>query len=218
MTKKGSSGAATVREIGALKVNEDRSIAIDLARLESPVATYDADVAEIQHLPGRVSVAFAKYEFGGVDKVRSRLEIRIAPEDFPRCMSQDAGFRERMKKYIATWPEHARGRMPPAGVAPSQKSHSDWASFTYMAHSGSYAAIDFYQISAAGIARMMQGQGFHDFKLTPVVRVHLSVFELDGLLDQALSVIQEIRKYVPITELTESTGERIDASGKAVGA
>ena len=181
-------------------IGVDKSVNIDLSKLQPPSNVYDADHAWVVHSVARVSIVFGKERFDDPNRLRTRLEIRYPPEEFVRQFWRNSRrFNESLKSFVSKWSSVTpKGDLPPNVQA--DIDHSEWANFDYMAFAGSGGAIDFYQLPAAGIARFAQGHGSAWLVVTPVVRVLLTVFELAYLLEEAGRIIPEIVSYLPENE------------------
>lgn len=148
----------------------------------------------------RVSFVFAKKRLDNPGRLRTRLEIRYPAEGFARHFWQNSrGFDKKLDEFVSEWPplpERSSIQMN----APADKDHSEWANFDYMAFAGSEGVIDFYQLSVPGIAQFAQGQGSAGLRITAIVRVHLTAFELSHLLKKAGEAIDEVVSYLPKKE------------------
>ena len=191
--------AAGVMQIGPLRVNEaEHSISVDLAKVEGPDRTYDADVAWLEHRPGNATLVFAKIDRDTPGLLRSRLEVRYPPEDLlVTFWANSRDFFTSLGRYVGRWNSEARATIKPPVDSRATQSHSEWASYTYMSHAGTDASLDFYHIASAGIARLARSQGTAQLKLRPVVRVQVTVFELWSLVQRVQAVIGEIREQIP---------------------
>jgi hypothetical protein len=181
-----------------ITVGPDRTINIDLAKLPSPLNVYDADFAWIEHHAGRVSLLFGKGNRDEPGKLRTRLEVRYPPENLVGNFWRNSReFHRKLRAYVDKWPaDGLRDSVDPAKM-PAGRDHSECANFEAIAHAGTEAVIDFYLMPPVGIARYAQGQGSAGLKFSPVVRVHLSIFELIRLLDASGSVVEQINSYLP---------------------
>jgi hypothetical protein len=201
MARRQEGGEPTIgatRQIGALKVDTNEfSIAIDASKLDAPSQVYDADFAWIEYRTGRLSLFFGKYD-DDPEMLRTRLEVRYPPERFISTFwNLSKSFIEKMQTYVETWPKDARaGETPPTNLH-AKDSHSEWASFTYMSHSGSQASLDFYHVNPSGIARLLQTKSTEGLRLLSVVRVQLSTFDLFRLTEQARGVVDAIKETLP---------------------
>ena len=187
-----------------VSLGPDRSITIDMGKLTPPSQVYDADCAWLEHQPGDVRLFFAKLSRDIPKTLRSRLELRYPPESLVRHFWKNSReFHSKMKEFAAKWPQNqTRDAIEPERM-PATKEHSEWANFEAMAHAGTEAVIDFYTLPAAGIARFARGHGSAGLRLTPVVRVQLSIFELTRLLDTMEPVVAMIEAYLPSLEKPE---------------
>jgi hypothetical protein len=188
------------RQIGALRVGlTESSIAIDASKLEAPTNAYDADVAWVEYRPGRLSLIFAKRDRDEANFLKSRLEVRYPPEDFINTFwSNSTAFFERLRTYVGVWPREAREGAVRAPIdLPAKQSHSEWANYAYMAHSGSEASIDLYHLASASLARYAQNRNLEGIRLRGVVRVQLTSFDLLDLIDQLQSLVDEITRTLP---------------------
>ena len=202
--------AGGTRQVGAISIGPDNSIKIDASRLEAPSRAYDADYAWIEYRPGNVSLLFAKKSRDESDKLHSRLEVRYPPEDLVNTFwGISARFVESLRGYVGRWPEEAR-RTEQTSKLPAKQSHSEWASFTYMSHSGTDAAIDFYHMAASGIAKFTQTGSTAGLKFNPVVRIEMTAFELLAFLDRMAPIVEDIRQTLP-EQHRGATDEELDA-------
>jgi hypothetical protein len=194
--------AKGLAELGGLQVNPvDHSASVDLKRLEAPSQVYDADFAWVEHRPGRVSLFFGKRGASQDNVLASRLEIRYPAESIPTSFWKNSvEFFDRLRLYVERWPASARERDETNEIARrwgAVRTHSDWANFTYMAHSGTEASIDFYHLSAAARARFSNFDDLLHMKLRPVARVQMTIFTLGQLVDALEPVVAEIDSYRP---------------------
>ena len=176
----------------------DKSIHVDMSKLPAPSNIYDADFAWIEHRLRAVSLFFGKRNRENKQQLRTCLEIRYPPESLVKNLwGNSRDFHEGLKCFADKWPlDDERNNLDPSRLKPL-KEHSEWANFEAMAHAGTEASIDFYQMPPAGIARFAKGQGSSGLKLTPIVRVQMDVFELLRLLDDAVEIVRRIRDYLP---------------------
>jgi len=187
--------------VDPITVGPNQTINVDLAKLPAPDRIYDADLAWIEHQGRAVSLFFAKRLRNSPQRLRTRLELRYSPEHLVVHFWQNSrGFHERLRSYAAKWPpDDAREEIDPAKMD-AEHEHSEWTNFEAMAHVGSEACLDFYLLPAVGVARFARGQGSSGLRLTPIVRVQLTIFELLRLLDSAESVVNEVKAYLPKLE------------------
>ena len=183
-----------------ITIGADKTIYIEQAKLEPPDRIYDADHAWIMHSPMRVSFVFAKKRLDNPSKLRTRLEIRYPAEGFARHFWKNSReFNTKLDAFVSEWPPLPQ-RSSLRLDAPADKDHSEWANFDCMAFAGSEGVIDFYQLSVPGIARFAKGQGSAGLRITAIVRVQLTAFELSHLLEKAGEAIQEVVLYLPKKE------------------
>ncbi len=191
-----------------ITIGLDKSININLAKLNAPSNIYDADFAWVEHEPGKVSLFFAKKSRDNKGELRTRLELRYPAENLVHHFWQNSrDFHERLRTFVQLWPNSAFGHHADVSAWKAEKDHSEWVNFEAMAHAGTEATIDFYAIPAVGIARFRRGGGSADLKIVPVVRVHLTAFELLRLMDAAAPIVREIEGYLPKQGAFE--GERL---------
>jgi hypothetical protein len=197
--EEGQPVAAGTRQIGALRIGlADKSLGIDASRLEAPTQAYDADIAWVDYRPGNVSLFFAKKNRDDRNVLQSRLEIRYPAEDVVNTLWRPSvSFIGRLKTYVQLWPEEARGTDDAATNLPAARSHSEWASFTYMSHSGTEASVDFYSLAPSAIARYAQSQNIEGMKIHPVVRVQMTAFELAAFVERLAPIVGEIERSLP---------------------
>jgi hypothetical protein len=200
------------RQIGALQVGlSDGSVRIDATKLEAPTQAYDADAAWVQYRPGNLSLFFAKKNRVDPKVLESLLEVRYPPEDFVNTFWKiSKGFFDKLSTYVASWPDAAREIDTPPEKVPAKRSHSEWVTFTYMSHSGTEAAIDFYHLAPPAIARFALSKSLEGLRLRPVVRVQLTSFELFGLIERLGPVIEDIVRVLP--ENHRASYEKVDES------
>jgi hypothetical protein len=198
----------------------DADFTIDIAKLESPAKAYDADVGWIEYRPGNVSLFFAKLDRDTPTQLKSRLEIRYTPENLIRTFwNISEPFLDRLRDYVSNWsPEAQRTIDPIPSTTSAVQSHSEWASLTYMSHSGSAAAFDFYFISPSVLARYARSADSSLLKLRGVVRVQISTFEMLSLIERVRPVVEQILRDLPKRHLDEmegrESGERPVPDGK----
>jgi hypothetical protein len=191
-----------------IMIGADHSIRIDLMKLQAPSNIYDADFAWIIHSPGSVSFFFAKRSLSEEKKLRTRLEMRFPPEILAtQLWERTQEFHGRVKEYTDKWPkDENRNKLQPEGWS-AEKDHSEWANIETMAHSGTEASIDFYQLPPFGVAQFIQGRGSSQLMVLPVVRVLMSVFELDHLLESVALVVSQVQEYLPKAAIKDGQTE-----------
>jgi hypothetical protein len=174
----------------------DNSIRIDWTRLDPPTNVYDADFAWAAVRHGTVSLFFAK-EFLSANRLRSRMELRFGFEAFVGAFwESSADFFAKLKAKVTPPPEVTRSAADLMALE-SEREHSDWASFAYMAHHGTQASLDFFRLPPAGIARFITGGGTSGLKPDPIVRVHTTVWELYRLLEMCEPIVSQVRGLIP---------------------
>ena len=140
-------------EVEAIRVNPtERSLSVDVSKLEAPTQAYDADVAWVEHRPGTCSLLFAKFSRDEPGSLESRLEVRYPAEQILVLWKNSEPFFNSVVAYVNTWPEEARANDDPPVKTRAIKSHSEWATFSQMSHSGSAGAVDFYHLSTSALA------------------------------------------------------------------
>lgn len=191
--------SADTRQIGALTFNaKDGSIAVNASKLEPPTQAYDADFGWIDYSAGRLSLCFAKRNLAAPNLLETRLEVRYPPEDFLQTFWYNSvQFHEKLAKYVSLWPAEAMQTIPPAPEKEAVRSHSIWASFSYISHAGSEAAIDFYHMSPAAVATFAQSKSVERLRLIPVTRVQMTTFEVFRLLERAEKLVPTLEAHVP---------------------
>jgi hypothetical protein len=198
-----SSGAASNEMLDdAITVSAaDRGVIIDLAKLNPPDKVYDADYAWLRHKPGRVSLFFGKANLDDVTRLRTRVELRYSPEAFVRNFWKNSGdFRAAVIESANHWPaDSERLGLEPEKMH-SEKDHSEWANFEYMARVGSEATLDFYYLPTSGLAKYATGHGSRGLKIVAAMRVQLTMQELARLFVSCESVVGEIEKSLPEEE------------------
>lgn len=184
-----------------ISIGLDKTIHVNVAKLPAPSNIYDADFAWIEHRPGAVSLFFGKRSRDEKDLLRTRLELRYPPENLvAHFWGNSREFHESILRFSSSWPSDPdRGEVQPERMK-ATRDHSDWANFDMMAHAGTEASIDFYQMPPSGIARFARGHGAEGLNFVAVARVHLSVFELIRLLDATADVVKAIETYLPRRE------------------
>ena len=193
-------------------------ILINSSKLSSPPRMYDADVAWIEHQPGiPVSLFFGKVDRDQKERLKSRLQIKIPPEDFVRHFWRNS---REFEKTVTT----IRAALPADSwrdaIAPerwtTKREHSEWANFDYMAVVGTQAAIDLYNVAVGGVARYSRGQGTAGLELHAIVRIQLTVFELTRLLRACAPVVGMIESYMPASLAGPAReSEESELAGKA---
>jgi hypothetical protein len=192
-----------------ITVGPNKTINVDLAKLTAPSNVYDADFAWVEHRPGAaVSLFFGKASRDDDNELRTRLELRYPPETFVNHFWRNSReFHERVRAFVGPWPKDTdRDAIDPTRWT-AAKDHSEWVGFEAMAHSGTEATLDFYLLPALGIARFQRNQGSGGLRVVPVVRIHMTVFELLRLLDGARSVVEAIEGY--LSKLEVFSGEEV---------
>jgi hypothetical protein len=195
-------------------IGPDRMITIDMAKLPTPVISYDADFAWIEHRPGDLRLFFGKRSKDKPETLRTRLELRYPPEGLiGHFWRNSRDFHQKMSEFAGRWPkDQARDSVNPAEMT-ADKEHSEWANFEAMSHAGTEALIDFYTLPVSGIAKFAAGQGSSGLTMMPVVRVQMTIFELTRLLDSMSSIVTEIENYLP--QGSERRYEPIERPGEA---
>jgi hypothetical protein len=190
--------AEGTRQVGPLRLDPtNAAVSVELSKLEPPDRAYDADVAWIESAPGRITILFGKIDRDDPLRLRSRLEVRYPAEDFVLTFWRpSAEFAARVAKFASSWPKAVANDQALA-KQPALQTHSEWASFAYMSHTGTDAAIDFYHLSPTAMARWTQLRETTHMRLKPILRVQLSVFDLDALLRQAEEVDRAVREVLP---------------------
>jgi hypothetical protein len=121
----------------------------------------------------------------------------MPPEDFLRSLSISRAFYRVIREQAGKWGAEALNvTAPPIGVR-AEKSHSEWANFVYIAFAGTGASIDLYQMSIAGVARYAKKRDISGLSLSPVLRIHLSLFELVRLLTEGYTLKDQILRDAP---------------------
>ena len=191
--------SAGARRLSALVVNiSEKSISVDVSKLQAPQNIYDADLAGIEHRVGDIRLFFGKLKRAAANKLRTRLEIRYPVETFyTHFWGNSRGFHERVRNYVKQWPSDQERDRPQLSEMEADKDHSEWANFDYMAHSGTEAAIDFFHLSPGGLSRFAQTASVDDLELEAILRVQLTVGELLALLDRCAHVAAEVESYLP---------------------
>lgn len=203
-------GGANVRDVGPLRIDlATRTLAVNLQRLEAPGQVYDADYGWMEHRPGVTSLVFAKRSRESEKAFGSLLEVRFPVENCVTLWDQSADFIANFRPFVHSWPREALDVGSYSPDWPAARSHSEWASVAYMAHSGSAANLDFYNVSPAGMARLLQHGNF-DIKITAIVRVSLTIFALSHLLDELEAAVEQIKRELPDDVHRRASGETVD--------
>jgi hypothetical protein len=191
----GGSTAQIVQD--PITIGLDKTINVDATKLPPPPNVYDADSAWIEHRPGEVSIFFVKRSRDS-DTLRTRLEIRYPPENLVgHFWKNSRDFHDGLTAYVERWSLQQQDPRPDASRLKAEKEHSEWANFDIMAHAGTEATIDFYQLPPPGIAQFTRGQGSHGLRFVPIVRIHLTIFELLRLMNSMAEVVEVIQGYLP---------------------
>lgn len=176
------------------------TIHIDFGRVRAPERIYDADVSWIVRGNGFVSVFFAKQSVDEDGVLESRVELKYAPEAFVRHFwSNSREFHGDLKKHLTGWPDDPNLKVVDGrSLKFKGKSHSEWVNVDLIARSGSHGTIDFFYLPPFGLSQLAKGKSaFNQTLIVPVVRVMLTIHEMDRLLDAADVVAQEAKKYLP---------------------
>lgn len=200
MTMKGG-GQVTATSVpnSPLNIGADGGISIDFARIKAPDRIYDADVSWIVRGNGFVSMFFAKRSVDDPATLESRVELKYAPEAFVNHLwGNSREFHGALKEHLTTWPTDPNlvavdGRT----LRFVGKSHSEWVNFDIIARAGSHGTIDFYYLPPFGVSQLMRRHSVSQLAVVPVVRVMLTIHEIDRLLDAAAAVAEEAKKYLP---------------------
>ena len=192
--------------VGALRIERSTgTVQVDSSKLAPPDVVYDADVAWLEYSPGSLTFMFAKAERGDAKAFRSRLEIRYPPErvvtTFWNSSSQE--FLTTLSSHVARWPAEAHAQREVDINLPARQAHSQWAGLTHLAFAGSEATVDFYHLSASALAELKRSGSTASLKLSSVVRVQMSSFELHRWLRKVEAAIDQIVSAVPKSELGE---------------
>ena len=175
-----------------------RTISIKASRLQAPQNIYDADLAGIEHRVGDVRLFFGKLKRAVPDSLRTRIEIRYPVETFYKHFwNNSRDFHERIRAYMEQWPSTKELKRPRLSEMETDKDHSEWANFDYMAHSGTEGAIDFFHLPPGGLARFAKTGSVDDLELEAILRVQLSVGELLAFLDSCTAIAAEVESYLP---------------------
>lgn len=214
LTERRPADGSEPRVIGdPITVGLDKSIKIDLTKVVAPSNIYDADFAWVEHRPGVASLFFGKKDRDERDRFRTRLELRYPAENLVQHFWENSrSFHERLRSFVELWPHEVAS---PGAVQQwtAERDHSEWVNFEAIAHAGTEATMDFYSIPAVGIARFRKGGGSASLTIVPVVRVHLTAFELLRLMDAVAPIVAEIKRYLPTKVLPEE-GEVVELDGQ----
>ena len=188
----------TGKRTGALVLNsEDRSISIDLSKLAPPQRTYDADLASLEHREGDVRLFFGKLRLPERSTLATRVEIRYPIEFFYHHLWQNSrAFHKGLRERAASVIYRSQDRRQLHELS-ADKDHSEWANFDFMGYAGTEAAIDFFHLPPADLARFGKTGVAANVVLEPILRVQLGVGQLLGLLESCAETIPEIDKYLP---------------------
>lgn len=189
-----------------ITIGPNRAIHVDLSKVAIPSHVYDADFAWVEHRRGAVALLFGKLDRDEPGRLRTRLQLRYPPESFVgHFWKNSRDFQGRLQDYVSKWKDVAGDVAQAPEKMKALKDHSEWVNFEALAHAGSEACMDFYQLSPAGIAKFARGQGSSALRVTPIVRVQLTVFALAELFRAAEPIVAEIERYLPQPE-TEKGG------------
>ncbi len=195
MTRKPRAGSTALdRIVDPISVGSDGSIQISTAKLAAPQNVYDADYAWVQRRQGAVSLFFGKSSIDDSGKLRTRLELRYPREAFLNHLWKNSrNFHQKLREFLGQCPtDRSRDSINPAGMK-ADRDHSDWVNVDYIAHSGTQACLDFFNLSPPGVARLLNKQGSTSLVLAPVVRVQTTAAELCRLLDSCGVIADEIQ-------------------------
>ncbi len=190
---------ADYKFVGPLRVDlNEHSITIDASKLPPPSKSYAADTGWATYRPGHSSLFFAVRDETDPSVLPSRLEIRMPPEDFLRgFLWNSREFLQKVVVYAEKWGGNAIGVAPaPTGLR-AGRTHSEWANFVYIAHAGTETSLDFYQMSVSGIAKYAKTKDLSGLALQPVVRVHMSVFELISMMRLSMALEEQVLRDAP---------------------
>ena len=185
--------------MGALILNaEDRSVSVDLSKLGSPLKTYDADLASLEHSGSSVRLFFGKLRLPKRGSLATRVEIRYPIEFFYKHLWQNSReFHGRLRERAAALRISESPAQRQLHELEADKDHSEWANFDFMGYSGTEAAIDFFHLPPTDFARFEKTGAMANVALEPILRVQLGVDQLLGLLESCADAAPEIEKYLP---------------------
>lgn len=188
---------------GAVSVDSSgKTLRIEWEKLKPPTNVYDADFAWAAERHGTVSLFFGKEHMSG-KRLRTRMEIRFAPEPFVLNLWDDSVrfYNDLKARRANSLPPAPPTRAPEELMGfESDREHSDWANFAYIAHHGTQASLDFFRLPPAGIARFATTGGTSYLEPDPIVRVHTTVWELLRLLDVCEPIASRVRASLPTEE------------------
>lgn len=188
-----------VRSSGAVTVDAEKTVRVDWAKLPAPTNVYDADFAWAVERHGTVSLFFAKEHISG-KRLRTRMEIRFAPEPFVHNLWDDSVrfYQDLKARGLAAFGAAPPTRTPEDLMAlESDREHSDWANFSYIAHHGIQASLDFFRLPPAGVARFVTTGGISGLEPNPIVRVHTTIWELMRLFEVCEPIASRARAALP---------------------
>jgi hypothetical protein len=195
LVRAAGAGSSLERLPDPISIGPDGSLAIDVAKLGTPQDLYDADYAWPKRRGGAVSLFFGKANLDEPTKLRTRLELRYPIETFfHHLWNNSRDFHARIKEFLSRRPrDKDRDKLDPAKMK-ADRDHSDWVNIDYLAHTGTEAALDFFQLSPGGLAMFAQGKGASRLVMTPKVRVQTATEELCRLLDACEPIAQEVKE------------------------
>jgi hypothetical protein len=215
LARAAEAGSSLERLSDPISIGPDGSLAIDVAKLGTPQNLYDADYAWPKRRGGVVSLFFAKAHLDEPTRLRTRLELRYPIETFLHHLWKNSReFHARLKQFLSRRPQDKeRDKLDPATMK-ADRDHSDWVNLDYLAHSGTEACLDFFQLSPGGLAMFAQGKGTSRLVMTPKVRVQTATEELCRLLDACAPIAQEIKEELERFSLPAAEAEPEKETGR----
>jgi hypothetical protein len=191
-------GQATgTRLVGPLRVGAAvDSVEVDVSKLPPPSSEYDADFSWAEDMRGTVSLFFAKLNRDSEGRLASRIELRLGGEDAVRFVMSAKDFYEKLHERSSSWGKLSAEPSSYSPALPADRSHSQWASYLYVAYSGTRAVIDAYEMSVPGLARYIQTKDANALDLRPVVRIQMSVFEIKRMMLELEGLIPKVREFL----------------------
>jgi hypothetical protein len=179
------------------------TISFNFSELPPPHREYDADFAWVKPRFGALSLFFGKAHLDEPQTLRSRIELKMAPDRFVRAFGTSVRdeFADELSKAVERRPNDSSLSDIKAGDMRlvGDKDHSEWVTAAYIARTGGQGSLDFYSISPRDAAMAKEGL-LSRIPINPVVRVNLSVGELSRLLTTCRSLVSEVNASLPQEE------------------
>ncbi|MBL8911635.1 MAG: hypothetical protein JNM17_13160 [Archangium sp.] len=205
MARIGSGGgdAVVARPEMPFVLRNEQGLFINTSQLSTPDRVYDADVAWVERKYSSISFYFGKLNYPDTDPLtfHSRLEVRYSIESFREHFWKNSRtFHEKMREAFASQqvPNDPVTRPDPSLFARTKtdRSHSIWANFELMSHSGGEACVDLYHLNPRSIALLARSKDSDDVDVMSVARLLLPSAELLALLDACDPIIKSLPQKV----------------------